>query len=344
VSDGYPFFRLPRHALLLTNLLLALPACELIQDVDDQGGNSTRGYFDIAPKGAVAEGGTLRLTLKDHETFGSGKAGISLRDPRSNAVQIARIASFDADGVIAIEGVKAGDAKLTFSARVDGDLREDHYDVRVARVKALQLAGCGPRAAVVRDTEIAVSYRFNPDHAQRTLGLGVYPFAVEPSHALWLDEARSNLSSFVFHVSLNAPDELLIASTLRDDPSSLRLEVIDPAEIDGVATTPAADPREGTIATLDLRPRSQGRVVCGRIRRVLRSLTPHTCLIGKDTADGQEIFETFEETATLQFVGGGACELELELDGVRLPFPFATVTVESAPEHGSGDGPDLDWD
>jgi hypothetical protein len=313
--------------------LLALASCAALDDLDRTGGNSNKGYFAVSPEADLAEGAKLTFTIGDYETVSGSRAGIDLEKPRTGSSQVATIASFDGDGSVEVKGVKAGKTDVEFTAKADDQTITDSFSLRVVKVTSVSLANCASNAVVARGRQLLVRYAFNEKEKRDVLGRGYYPIQFSPESAVRLDKSGSNEKYFSLYVDEAAPPEVTVSSSISADSSTLKLSVVDESDIDGVAALSPSSTRRGTSLTVDLTPQVNGRPLCGRIRRVLKSLNLNACSIAGAT---NGILDTTAESATVSLDAVDACQLLLEFPDVDKSFILGQIIVtETQSSEGS---------
>jgi hypothetical protein len=330
-----------RKLLLISSefVLVQLLSCQALNDLDPTGGNSEKGYFEISPGTTLAKGAHLTYTIGDYETF-SGTAGhINLKDPSSDDTGIAKIASYDEDGLVELRGVGVGKTRISFTAQADGRTISDAFSVQVVKVTGLAFLPCSSDGTYVRGDQAKIGYVFKSRVSKDVHGLGFYPFETSPSKGLTLQKSASTTTEFSFFIEDDAPSKISIQSTLSGDNAELSLAIVDQDDFDDVAALSPSSTECGSSITVDLRPRVNGRPVCSNIRRVLRSLNPNACSI--DGASDNKL-ETTNLSATVRLDAIDLCQLSLEFPDADKVFTFESFVVTASQSSGGGSG--ISWD
>jgi hypothetical protein len=328
-----------RSAASVVSIAFVVSGCEALDDMNPTGGNSEKGYFQIAPEADLAKGAKLSYSIGDYESLSGSESGVDLEDPKSSDTDVVAIQSFDDEGSVVLKGIDEGSASISFSARADGDRIDDEFLVRVTKVTKLSMAPCATNGAYARGKKAQIRYVFNEGAKRKVLGRGFFPFTVSPSSAMTLDKSGSDENYFAFEIDDDAADEIEIRSNISGDDEKLVLPIIDESEIDGLAALEPTSTMAGATVDVDLRPTVNGRPLCSKIRKVFRSLNTHACTIDGAT-DGE--LDTTASTATVLLNAVDACQLLVEFPDVSRDFVFETIYVTEPPRSSGGSSIDFD--
>jgi hypothetical protein len=322
----------------LAVIAVAALGCEALDDMNPTGGNSDKGYFQISPEADLAQGAKLSYSIGDYESLSGNESGVDLEDPESSNTDAVTVQSFDDEGSIVLKGVGEGTSRISFSAVADDERLDDEFLVRVTKVKKLSLAPCASNGAYARGTKAQIRYKFDKGSKRDVLGLGYFPFTVSPSSSMTLDKSASDEDFFAFEIDDDAADEVEIRSSLSGDDEKLVLPIVGDNEIDAIAALAPSSTRVGSTVSVDLRPLVNGRPLCSKIRKVLRSLNTHACSIDGAT-DGE--LDTTAFTANVLLNAVDACQLLVEFPDANREFLTEPIFVTEAPR-SSGGGIDFD--
>jgi hypothetical protein len=311
----------------------------------ETGGNSTKGYFQISPEPRLAKGGAVEFTLLDWEAYLTAKGNIGLRSPSSDEPTVAQVQAFTAAGSVTILGVEPGETEIQFTATADDESIDDSISLMVGEIAHVQFETVSCSGGYVRGEPGVIPYFFWDSPFTHTLySLGLYPISWAPTTALSVDTAASDLDTFAVQVASDAPDTILLSSTVAGDTSSLSLPVIDGTRIDGIGVRQLNfESTVGKLKQLEIWPVAAQRLVCSSLQRVVRSTDEAVCRVTSETAGAAT--ENRSVAVAVQLVGAGACMLTVEyLDfGVTLTSEIFNVSAAPSSSSSSGDD-DWDWD
>jgi hypothetical protein len=328
--------RVPRCPLIIAvGIGATLLGCDALNDINRTGGNSDQGYFQIAPTCNLAKGAYLEFSVGDFETLSGAASGIDMTEPVSEDEDVVSIRDYDSSGSLEAEGVDAGTSLISFSAKADGDVIDDSFELKVVEVKELAFEPCASGGVYVRGTRIELPYRFNPSSSKDVLGLGYYPFTISPEASMTLEESASTETYFSLVIEDAAEDSVTLSSSV--DDTTLHLAVVDMDAINGVASLGETTNSTGAYLSIDLRPLVDGQPVCSKVRRIIRTNNPDACTI-EGATNGE--LETTELSAQLYLSAAGSCEVTVEFPDVSLLFSLGVFTVTAS---SSSSGTD-DWD
>lgn len=320
---------------LVSTAVLFLGACG--GDAETQEGGAARRF--ILRGGLGQEEMTVFLgthhtyAIDDVATHGYRSCG-PLSEVSADDEQVFQVSAVDFDQVT-LFGATLGSSALNFSGLGAGALQKDVFDVRVVEPKHLALSGDECERYLRADT-ISVPFYFEGARDESGYaefiggGAGLYPVEVEPEGALVLSEEASTEDYFVFEVSKDAPEEVMVSSTLAAHAGGKHVK-FGWAELDEIARIvpsiswhKALDPgvaRELEMIAYDAR----GRRVCGDFPlqvNVLRGDTDR-CLVDvpeKGTGGGRFTLRGMEP--------GRSCQLSMVVRGLEHLIVFMELDVK----------------
>jgi hypothetical protein len=321
---------------LVLGAVLFLQACNI--NAFRTGGNSEKGYFQVAPTGSLAVDGWLTYTVRDWEFLGAAVSGINFKLVSASNDAAAHIRTMTPAADLTVDGLAPGQSRIAFNAVADGDSIDDAFTIDVQAVTHLGIGGCSQGGVYVRGTNGKVVYAFLNAATAPIKGLGLYPFTVEPASGATFLPDLSTTEAWTFAIPPTAPNLVRVVSTLAGDYADYTMTIIDKSDIDGVVpTTASSNTHYGKSITVGAAPVSQGRPICAQIRQIVTSSTPAICKPIKDGFDVSSV-ELLDDSVQVDFIAAGTCILTLVLPdlGVTVAWPPWTLTTLEPPSSGGG--------
>lgn len=265
----------------------------------------------------LAVGARLDMSVRDIET----DTPVDLTDASLQDGAIMEVVSFNGDTVV-LQAASAGNTLLNVEGtNANGDLLTDSVNVRAAvpEIHELNHTCTGQRsAAYLAGQDIYVPFEFKMDNASKepVIGYGYYPVTLSASEPMALDSSWTGAQFMRFETA--AAGAVTVTSDI--DGTTLDLEIIDEADIDGVEEPTAwvfEDIDVGDTNPFFVRPMSDDLVVCQATASIqVVSDTPSICSVevtGDDLASGDSEYEYgwFEVTG----VAEGTCQYTVTYPG-----------------------------
>lgn len=266
-------------------MLFALLACQ--SHITGNEGNFEFAYWtddDVVDfNKPIAVGAKLDITVADVDAH----APVALTTAAFDDEAVLSVAAVSGDTVTVL-GVGDGGALLSVEGDTTaGEHLTDSINLLAATPEVLRLwHDCSETtsAAYLESADLWVPYDMEKTNGQSVIGYGYYP--VETTGPLTLDPDLSGQTWMVF--AAGSPGAATIASTI--DDSALAVQVVAPAEVDGVEAPIAyvlEDIDVGDTNSFYVRPRAGGVTVCqADLEKAVVSDTPKVCDVrDADAAD-----------------------------------------------------------
>lgn len=182
-----------------------------------------------------------KLELRIHET--GTRREVEVTDASTDDLEVLEVETYSSNRVILV-GKGEGSALVEVSAETpSGEVVSDSVNMLAAVPDILELRhSCtngADEAKYFVDTDgVLISYDFKKSNGQDVIGYGYFPIEVTGDAQLTLNQTSTDQANFRFDIG-STPGAATIASTI--DDTTLNLDVVTIADVDGIDSNPASD-------------------------------------------------------------------------------------------------------